>query len=69
MLSRVVNFFNWFGSLSFLTRYSSVVYEGDELSLFGIAKYNKFHGIWEITKPISIMKEGFGKVISHLNRE
>jgi hypothetical protein len=69
LLSGIFNSLYYFGSLSLFTRYSRIVYDGEEVKIFGIAKYNKFYNIWEITKPIAIMKEGFEKVISHLSRK
>ena len=69
LLSGISNFMFKIGTLTFYTRYSSIVYEGDEVSIFGVAKFNMSQSIWEITKPIAIMKEGCGKFISHLNRE
>jgi hypothetical protein len=57
------------GSLLFYNRYSRIIYEGDELNLFGIAKYNKIQDSWEITKPIALIKGGVSKIISHLSWE
>jgi hypothetical protein len=68
-LSQISTFFYWFGSLSIFTRSSSILYEADEVSIFGIAKYNKFIDAWEISKPIAIMKESVGKVISYLSSQ
>jgi hypothetical protein len=57
-----------FSSLSFFTRYTSIIKENDEINLFGIAKYNHFNGVWEITQPIALMYKGLDKLISHFSR-
>jgi hypothetical protein len=39
-MTKLANSFYMGGSLLFYNRYSRIVYEGDELNLFGIARYN-----------------------------
>ncbi len=69
LLSNIIDSVTWVNSLTFWSLSSYIVYEGDTVNLFGIAEYNQIRKIWEITKPIAIMKDGFEKFISHLSKE
>jgi hypothetical protein len=68
-MTKIANSFYMGSSLLFYNRYSRILYEGDEINLFGIAKYNQFQDAWEITKPIALMKGGVSKIVSHLSWE
>lgn len=68
-MTRIANSFYMGSSLIFYNRYSRIVYEGDQLNLFGIARYNQFQDAWEITKPIALMKGGVSKIVTHLTKE
>ncbi len=57
-LNRLLNSFIFTESMLYYHKYSQIVYEGESLNLFGIAKLNTFTNCWEITKPIAFLKEG-----------
>ena len=56
-------------SMIFYNRYSRILYEGDNLNLFGVATYNTYADAWEISKPLAFMKDGVDKFVSHLTYE
>ena len=39
-------------------RYSQIVYDGDDLNVFGYISYNKYTDSWELTKPLAFIKKG-----------
>lgn len=50
-------------------KYSQILYEGDQVSLFGLTTYNSTNDSWEISKPLFLSKEGIGKYLADLDKE
>lgn len=53
-------------------KYSQVVLEGENLSVFGIFHHNSVADRWEITNPIAFVKPAEGSlqpVVDHLQSE
>ena len=58
-MTRLTNSFLMGTSYLFYNRYSRIVYEGDELNVFGVATYNSNTNAWEISKPLSFIKDSY----------
>ena len=44
---------------AFYSKHSEIVYEGDQLTVFGVFSYNLFTKQWELDKPIAFLKNKF----------
>jgi hypothetical protein len=54
------------GSYVLYNRYSTLVYEGDKLKIFGILAYNTIANRWEIENPLAFLNGSKDEYISYL---
>ena len=60
LLARLANSFILSGATYlYYNKYSSIVYEGDNLNVFGAMTYNSNSDSWELSNPLAYIKEGF----------
>jgi hypothetical protein len=54
------------GAVASYTKYSEIVYEGDNLSVFGTFKYNTLADRWEIETPLAFIRGSKDDYLNHL---
>ena len=66
VMARIVNSFLISGYY-FYNRYSEIVYEGDNVNVFGVMTYNSHTDSWDMTKPLAFIKPSYlGDYLSSL---
>ena len=65
-LSRIMNTFLMGGSTVLYNKYSKIVFEGDNLNVFGVLSYNNISNVWEIINPLSFINGTKEEFISYL---
>jgi hypothetical protein len=44
-------------SFLFYYKFSKIVYEGDDLTVLGLASYNRLTDQWDLSKPFALLKD------------
>ena len=65
-------FFNTFSLVSYYAlyhKYSEIVYEGNELSIFGVLTFNNFTETWEFEKSLAFLNTAKSDLIEMYQQE
>ncbi len=66
IISKTLNTLFFSGSYFLYRKYSQIVYEGDNLKVFGTFQFNPYANRWEIDNPIAFIQGGKSELISTL---